>query len=67
MLFCSSPAYKQHFLLLPSPSVLFITGINNFKNQNGEEMTLKLNMAYFSKEGCFLGGEEKEGETRRTL
>lgn len=30
-------------------------------------MTLKLNMAYFSREGYFLGGEEKGGGTRRTL
>lgn len=30
-------------------------------------MTLKLNTAYFSKEGCFLGGEEKGGGTRNTL
>lgn len=32
-------------------------------------MTLKLNMAYISKEGFFLGGEEKgwgEGDTRKT-
>lgn len=30
-------------------------------------MTLKLNMAYFSKEECFLGGEDKGGGARKTL